>query len=136
MQQLFQVAVLALKVSIIIQVFAIGVGATWYDAIYLFRHPKLLFNSILARNVAVPVIAILLIKLMSLQGAVAITIAALAVTPVPPLLPRSQLKAGARSEYVLGLLVSHSVLAVVFVPVTVALMDLAFNASARFSAMQ
>jgi BASS family bile acid:Na+ symporter len=136
MQQLFQIAVLALKISIVMQVFAIGLGTTWYDAIYLFRKPKLLVNSILARNVAVPIIAILLIKLMSLQGAVAITIAVLAITPVPPLLPKSQLKAGARSEYVLGLLVSHSVLAVVFVPVTVGLMDLALSARAHFSAMQ
>jgi BASS family bile acid:Na+ symporter len=135
MQELFQIAALALKISIIIQVFAIGLGTTWHDATYLLRRPMLLFNSILARNVAMPIVAILLIKLMSLRGAVAITIAVLAITPVPPLLPNSQLKAGARSEYVLGLLVSHSILSVLLVPVTVELMDLAFGASAHFSAM-
>ena len=68
--------------------------------------------------------------------AMAITLGVLAVTPVPPLLPRSQLKAGARSEYVLGLLVSQSLLAIVLVPVTIELMDLALGTQAHFSVGQ
>jgi BASS family bile acid:Na+ symporter len=136
MQELFQIAGLVLKISIMMQVFAIGLGTTWQDATHLFRRPKLLVNSILARNVAMPIIAILLIKLLSLHGAMAITIAVLAITPVPPLLPKSQLKAGARSEYVLGLLISQTVLAVVLVPITVDLMDFALGANAHFIPMQ
>jgi bile acid:Na+ symporter, BASS family len=136
MQELFQIAGLALKISIIVQVFAIGLGTTWHDATYLFRQPRLLLNSILARNVAMPIIAILLIKTMSFKGPVAITLAVLAVTPVPPLLPKSQLKAGARLEYVLGLLVSQTVLAIIIVPVTVELMNWAFGAKAHFSAVE
>ena len=62
MQELFQIAGLTLKISIIIQVFAIGLGTNRRDATYLFRQPRLLLNSILARNVAVPIIAILLIE--------------------------------------------------------------------------
>ena len=94
MQELFKLAVLVLKVSVFMQVVAIGLGTTWQDATYLFRRPRLLLNSILARNVAVPIVAILLIKTFSFQVAVAITLGVLAVTPVPPLLPRSQLQAG------------------------------------------
>ncbi len=56
MQELFQIAGLTLKISIIIQVFAIGLGTNRRD------QPRLLLNSILARNVAVPIIAILLIE--------------------------------------------------------------------------
>jgi hypothetical protein len=63
--------------------------------------------------VAAPIIAIVLIKAFSFHVAVAITLGVLAVTPVPPLLPKSELKAGARSEYVLGLLTSQSLLAIV-----------------------
>jgi BASS family bile acid:Na+ symporter len=117
-------------------VFAIGLGTTWQDATYLFRRPRLLGNSIVARNVAVPVIAILLIKAFPFHVAIAITLGVLAVTPVPPLLPRSQLKAGARSEYVLGLLVSQSLLAIVLVPVTIELMDWALGARAHFGVGQ
>lgn len=136
MQEWFQIAGLTSKVSIIMQVFAIGLGTTWEQATYLFRHARLMWNSILARNAAVPVIAILLIKAFPFHVAVAIAIGVLAVTPVPPLLPKSQLKAGARSEYVLGLLVSQAVLAIVLAPVTIAFMDWALGARAHFSVGQ
>jgi len=132
----FKLAALALQISIVALVFAVGLGTTWRDATYLFRTPRLLGNSILARNVAVPIIAILLIKAFPFHVAIAITLGVLALTPVPPLLPASLLKAGARSEYVLGLLVSQSVLAIVLVPVTIVLMDWALGARAHFSAGQ
>jgi BASS family bile acid:Na+ symporter len=132
MHEWFKLAVLALKVSVLIQVFALGLETTWRDATYFFRSPRLLVNSVLARNVAVPVIAILLIKAFSFHVAVAITLGVLAVTPVPPLLPKSQLQAGCRSEYVLGLLVSQSLLAIVLVPITIEGMDWALDARAHF----
>jgi BASS family bile acid:Na+ symporter len=79
-----------------------------------------------------PAVAILLIKTFPLHVAVAITLGVLAVTPVPPLLPKSQLKTGAHADYVIGLLVSQSVLAIVLVPVTVGFMDFALGAQAHF----
>jgi BASS family bile acid:Na+ symporter len=133
MPQWFALGVLALKVSIPMQVFAIGLGATWDDAVYLFRRPELLAKSILARNIAVPILAVLLIKAFPFHIAVAITIGVLAVTPAPPLLPRSQLKGGPQSSYVLGLLVSQSLLAIVLVPVTLECMNWALGSRAHFS---
>jgi BASS family bile acid:Na+ symporter len=133
MEEWFRIAGLVLKVSIVMQVIAVGLGTTWEDTTYLFRRPRLLVNSILARNVAVPIIAILLIKAFPFHIAIAITLGILAVTPVPPLLPKSRLEAGARSEYALGLLVSQAILAVVLVPVTIELMDWALGAKAHFS---
>jgi BASS family bile acid:Na+ symporter len=136
MPQWFSLAVLALKVSIPMQVFAIGLGAAWQDAVYLFRRPGPLANSILARNVVVPAIAILLIKTFPFHVAIAITLGVLAVTPVPPLLPRSQIKAGCHSRYVLGLLVSQSLLAILLVSITIEFMDWALAARAHFSAVR
>jgi BASS family bile acid:Na+ symporter len=132
METWFKLAPLALQISILAQVFAVGLTTIWEDGTYLFRRPKLLLNSILARNVAAPIIAIVLIKAFSFHVAVAITLGVPAVTPVP-LLPKSELKAGARSKYVLGLLVSQGVLAIVLVPVTIELMDWALGAQAHFS---
>jgi BASS family bile acid:Na+ symporter len=134
MKEWLQLARLALEVSLVMQVFAVGLGTRWADATYLFRRPRLLWNSILARNVAAPVIAVLLIKAFSFHLAVAIALGVLALTPVPPLLPQSLLKAGCRSEYVLGLLVSQAILAIVLVPVTIELMDWALGSQAHFSA--
>lgn len=45
MREWFELAGLVLKVSIILQVFAIGLGTTWHDATYLFRQPRLLSHS-------------------------------------------------------------------------------------------
>lgn len=136
MQILFELAPLILQISIIVQVFAIGLRTSWEDTTYLFRRPKLLLNSIVARNVAMPIIAIVLIKGFSFHIAIAITLGVLALTPVPPLLPKSQVKVGGRSEYVLGLLVSQAVAAILLVPVTIELMDWALGSQAHFSASQ
>jgi BASS family bile acid:Na+ symporter len=136
MHDWFRMAPLILQISVMVQVFAIGLGSSWQQAMFLFRRPKLLANSILARNVVMPIVAIMLIKAFSFHVAVAITLGVLAVTPVPPLLPRSQLKGGERAEYVLGLLVSQAVLAIVLVPVTMELMNWALRWQAFFSASQ
>jgi len=121
-------------ISISAQVFAIGAACTWRDATYLFRHPALLWRSIAARNVVAPIAAVLLIKTFSLQPAVALTLAVLSMTPVPPLLLRIHLSRGASMEYALGLLVSQAVLAVPLVPITLQFMDWAFHRQASYGA--
>lgn len=136
MHEWLVLSVLALKASIILLVFALGLGSKWGEAVYLFREPGLLVKSILARNNAVPLIAVALIKAFSIHTAVAIAIAVLAVTPVPPFLPQGQIKKGARSEYVVGLLVSQSLFAIVLVPLTIEFMNWAFGAEAHFGAGQ
>jgi len=123
---------LAIQASIILLVFAIGLRTTWKDAIFLFRQPALLLNSLVARNVAMPVIAILLAKEFPVHPAVKGAIVLLSVTPVPPILPNALVKAGARTAYASGLLVSHSLLAIVFLPLTVEVMNLLFRAQAHF----
>ena len=125
---------LALQISVRLIVVSIGMSAKWDEETYLFRNPSLLFRSIVARNLIVPVVAVLMIKTFSFHPAVAITIGVLAITPVPPLLPTSLLKAGGLRHYVFGLLVSQAVLAVIIVPLTVAILDALFPAKLSFSA--
>jgi hypothetical protein len=55
---------------------------------------ELHFGEERGRFQSVPVIAIILIEAFPFDVAVAITLGVLAVTPVPPLLPKSQLTAG------------------------------------------
>ena len=54
------------------QVFAIGLATSWPNATSFFRRPSLLWKSILARNMIMPIVAFLLIKAFSLRGPVAI----------------------------------------------------------------
>ena len=132
MAEILKLGLLAIKISIIVQLFAIGLETTWQDATYLFRRPKLLLNSVLARNVAVPLMAIVLIKAFAFTGVIAFAIAVLSITPVPPILPKEQIRMGSRTEYVLGLLFSQTVLAIVTVPLTVELMNWVFGSQVHF----
>lgn len=123
---------IAIQASIMLVVFAIGLETTWATAIFLFRRPALLIKSLVARNLAMPLVAILLAKVFLVHPAVKGAIVLLSVTPIPPLLPNALLKAGARASYAYGLLVSHSVLAIVLVPLTVEVMGLVFGAQVHF----
>ncbi|HTS60571.1 MAG TPA: hypothetical protein VMH28_01030 [Candidatus Acidoferrales bacterium] len=132
MQEWLRFLPLVLRISIVAQVFAIGAASTWQDSTYLFRNPRLLLRSILARNVVAPLAAILLIKAFSLPPPVALTLAVLSFTPVPPLLLRLHLTSGASTRYPLGLLVSQALLAIVLVPATVQFMAWAFGRRATY----
>jgi len=134
MREVLEICAIALKVSVIAQIFAIGLASTWGHATYLFRRPGLLGRSILSRNVAAPMLAIVMVKIFPMHPAAAITLAVLSVTPVPPLLPAAHLREGGSLDYPVGLLVAHSVLGVVTVPATVVFMDWVFEGHARFSA--
>ncbi|MGO9948616.1 MAG: bile acid:sodium symporter family protein [Steroidobacteraceae bacterium] len=121
--QLIRVAVL---VSIMLIVLSFALRATWRDATSLFRNPWLLLRSLLAMNVLMPIFAATLVGLFTLRPAIAIALLSLAVSPVPPFLPRKQIKVAGEREYVHGLLGATSLLCVVIAPVTVVLIGLAF----------
>jgi bile acid:Na+ symporter, BASS family len=118
---------LALQASIWLIVFALGLGADLSDLAHVLRRPALLLRSLLATAVIMPLIAIALVKTMSLPYPVAVSLVAISLAPVPPLLPRKQLKAGGRHSYAVGLLVAVSVVSIVWIPVAVELVGPAFG---------
>ncbi len=111
--------VLGLKVSIVLTVFSLGLSRYVREATYVFRNPGVLGRSLLAMDVVMPVFAVVVISLVPLPPPVKIALAALSVSPVPPLMPRKAMKSGVTSEYTIGLLVAASVVALVFVPLAV-----------------
>jgi bile acid:Na+ symporter, BASS family len=123
----------ALQLSIGLLVFAIGLRTTWAEATYLFRRPRLLAQSIVARNVIVPVLTLLMVRVMKLDRPVAGALLALSVAAVPPFLPSSVLRAGGSKPYVISLLSSQSMLAVVFVPVTLLFFNAVLSSEFHFA---
>jgi bile acid:Na+ symporter, BASS family len=113
----------AFPVSIGLIVFALGLRCMPEDATSLLRDRRLLFRSLLAMNLVQPLVALLLVVTTQVHAAVKIALFALAVSPVPPILPDKQLKAGGRQSYVYGELVASSVLAIVLVPLTLLLLE-------------
>jgi BASS family bile acid:Na+ symporter len=115
---------LALKVSLSVIVLCIGLNTRSGDLLWLLRRPGLLARSLLAMNVLLPAIAAALAFGVGLKPPVAVALVALAVSPVPPVLPGKQVRAGGRESYAVALLACSALLAVVLVPATVALLDL------------
>jgi BASS family bile acid:Na+ symporter len=124
---------LALKTSILMTVFGFALNATMDDALYLFRRPSELVRSLLSMNVIMPLFASALAVAFNLHQAVEIALIALAVSPVPPILPKKELKAGGHAYYAIGLLVVAAVLAIVFVPLAVDLLGRVFGRPAHIS---
>lgn len=122
---------LALKASIVLAVFGLGLTASPRDVTCLLRSPERLARSLLSMYVAMPLVAAVIAAAFDLHPAVEIALLTLAVAPVPPLLPRKAMKAGGQASYAIGLLVAAAVLAIVFTPLAVALLGRAFGVPAR-----
>ncbi len=118
---------LAVKASIVLSVFAIGLASRVEDTLFLLRQPRLLMRSALAINIAMPLVAAAMAWAFDLPKSVEVALVALAVSPVPPLLPKKQMKAHGEPSYAIGLLVAAALVAVLFVPIAVELVGLAFQ---------
>ena len=125
--------ILALQGSIFLTVFSLGLQATFQDAASLLRRPRLLLRSLISMNVIMPLFAASLAQAFSLYPAVKAALVLLAVSPVPPMLPRQQLKTGGSSSYVCGLLATTSLLAIVTVPVSIVVLARLFHQNAGIS---
>jgi BASS family bile acid:Na+ symporter len=112
---------LGIKLSIALTVFAVGLEATVGEITYLFRHPRRFIRAILAIDIVMPLFVLLVLLLIQLPDPIKIALAALSVSPVPPLMPGKAMKAGGTEGYVVGLLVAAAVVALVFVPLSVEL---------------
>ena len=125
---LAELVVLALKVSIAVLVFSIGLETPAADLAYFVRRPGRLARSVLAMSVVMPIIAVLIVKGLDLRRPVVITLIALAMAPIPPILPRRLLKAGADHAYTLCLLFTAALLSIVLIPFESTILDAIFPA--------
>ena len=115
---------LALQVSLGLMVFVVGLSARPSDVTFLLRHPGLFVRSVIAMNVVMPLVALWFAVVFSLAPAVKLALIALAMSPMPAVLPGKTLKSGGDAAYTVGLLAAESALSIVVVPLSV----LAFGA--------
>jgi bile acid:Na+ symporter, BASS family len=113
-----QAVLLALQASVLLTVFGFGLQASGSDLLYLVRRPSLLARSLAAMFVVMPILAVVLVRVLELRQSFEIALVALAISPVPPLLPKKQDKAGGQSAYALGLMAVVSLLAIAVVPLS------------------
>ena len=121
-----QLISLAIQVSMATIVFCVALNASVQDVLSLLRRPGLLARSLLAMNVIMPVIAATLAATFGFYRALEIALIALAVSPIPPVLPSKEYKAGGTASYVVGLLAISALASIVFVPVALEVLGRAF----------
>jgi bile acid:Na+ symporter, BASS family len=126
-----ELARLAIKASILVIVFQLGTKARSQDIFFLFRQPSLLLRSLLSMSIIVPGCAVALALAFELNVAVKWALVTLALSPVPPVLPVKQIKAGACAPYAISLLVVEALAAIVFVPAAVAVCAFIFHYDAH-----
>jgi bile acid:Na+ symporter, BASS family len=126
-----QIISLGIQGSMALMVFCVGLHARFDDVLYLLRRPSLLIRSLLAMNVIMPAIAVAIALWLDVDRALKVALIALSVSPVPPILPGSQLKAGGRESYVVGLLATAALVSIVFVPAVAALIGRLFGQEVR-----
>jgi BASS family bile acid:Na+ symporter len=120
---------LLLKLSVAGLIFAIGMGSTLRDLLYLWRRPGLLLRSLLAMYVAVPLVALLAARSLTLPTPVEVAILVLAISAGAPLLPRKLIHLG-NDAYVFSLVVTSSLLAIVTIPVWLTVLAPLYDRSA------
>lgn len=117
---------LALQCAIAGTVFTYGLQATREDLLYIAQRPGLLLRSLLAMLVVMPIVVVAGVYYLNLPQPTAVVLTALAISPVPPLLPKKHKKAGGVAPYGLGLLVVLALVSIVTMPLSVALFNWLF----------
>lgn len=121
-----EVLMILLKLSIVAVIIAVGAGTAPSDIHYLWRRPGLLIRSLIAMYIVVPLVAFVLVLVVPVSPGVRAALLVLAVSAGAPLLPK-KLKRLRSPEYIFSLLATSSLVAIVAVPVWIALLAAYFN---------
>jgi BASS family bile acid:Na+ symporter len=123
---------LLIKLSVSGLIFTIGMDSTGRDLLYLYHRPRLLLRSLVAMYVAVPAIALLAAASLPLSAEVRTAIIVLAISAGAPLLPRKLMFLD-RDAYVVSLVVTSSVLAIILVPAWLAVIAPLYGRTAQLA---
>ncbi len=119
---LAQATMLALQASILTTVFTFGLQATLHDLLYVTRRPSLLARSLFAMLVIMPIVVVAMAQVFDLSRPARLALVALAFSPIPPILPGREEKAGGHANYALGLMAIAGVLSILTMPLSIYLL--------------
>ena len=106
---------LVLKISVTVLILAIGMQSTVDDLTYIWRRPWLLFKSMLAMYVLVPLVAVALARLLPVPHGLKVAVVVVAISAGAPLVPR-KLMPLSNDAYVFSVIATSSLLAIFTVP--------------------
>lgn len=118
---------IGIDISMALMVFSVALSAGSERLRGAFRSPGLLARSLVAMFIVMPVVAVLIARNFDLNRELLVALILIALSPVPPVLPSKQIKAGGGTNFVLGLLVTAALAAIAIVPAGVALIGRVFG---------
>ena len=106
-----------LTAGIMLTVTSVGLRSRPADTLLLLRYPKLGVRAMVSMFVLMPLFVIGLTSALPVMDQAAhAALIALSVSPMPPILPRRQITAGAGGDYAVGLQVLASVFSIIIAP--------------------
>jgi BASS family bile acid:Na+ symporter len=121
--------------SLVLLLFATGMAARHGEGSALVRRPALFARSIGAVQLLAPVAAILLAWKLAIGPAITVALLALAVSPLPPFIPREAPTAEGGRSYVISLIATSALLSVITIPGTLSVLSDVFGLSFRVPAI-
>ncbi len=118
---------LGVNFSMALMVFCVALERGGNPVRLTVSEPRLLARSLAAMFVVMPLVAVAIAINFELNHALEVALILLALSPVPPILPRKEIDAGGPRWYVLGLLAAASLVAIVVVPAGLALIGRIFG---------
>jgi bile acid:Na+ symporter, BASS family len=109
--------------SIFAYVFSRGLTTSPDDLKYFSTHRGLLFRSLLAVDVLVPLIALIVVLVVAPAKATAVGLLIMASAPAAPMVLKKIAKAGGKSEYAVTLYIVLALLAIITTPITLAILS-------------
>ena len=126
---------LTIMISVVLMLFALSLRARLADLGYLLTHWRLGLGAFAAMFVIVPAAAIAISFFFDLDPAVKIALVAIALSPIPPILPNKQIKAGGRACYITGLLFAATIASIFVAPFGLYLASRLFDFDAQIGFM-
>lgn len=118
---------LVIVVSVVLCAMALAMRARADDLLYLARHPGAALRALLSMYIVVPVVALVTVWLVQPPPGVQLALLVLSLSPVPPLLPKKQLRSGGEGAYIIALLVSAALISLVLMPLVLPMIGLLFG---------
>lgn len=110
---------LTLLLAVVLLVVAIGIRARLVEPLLLLRRPALALRAMVAMYVALPAFVLLLVWLVPLPAGVGAALLGFAVSPVLPPWAKKAAAVGGQTDYVIGLQVLSSGVALLVIPIMI-----------------
>jgi BASS family bile acid:Na+ symporter len=112
-----------IRYSIMILAFNLGLKLKLKEKLYLVYRPKMVFKSLFAMLIVMPLVALTLCEVFHLNVMAKMAIISASIAPIPATLPQKQINAGGESDYAISLLFIAVMLSIFTIPISMSLIS-------------